>query len=150
MDQISPTWPATPLRVALFEDNRDFADALAALLQRAGLCVIIIEPSPAMLEQYADQEFDLVITDVIMPKMDGLEVIREILQYWPRVPIIAISGGSSKLPSNLALKLSESFGADKILYKPFMAVELFAAIAELIPSFSAPPGRLADCLLAGG
>jgi twitching motility two-component system response regulator PilH len=68
----------------------------------------------------------VVITDIFMPEMDGLEIIRELRRDPCRVAIIAISGGGPNY-----LDAAKKFGADVILAKPFSPPELIAAIETL-------------------
>jgi len=73
---------------------------------------------------------DLMITDIAMPEMDGLETIREIRRYCSEVKIVAISGGGVFEASDY-LKLARLFGADRVLTKPFLIEELVMALTEL-------------------
>ncbi len=71
---------------------------------------------------------DVLITEVLMPIMDGLEVIKAARRSHPDLWIIAISGGGRYLSADVALTFARAFGADRILYKPFVEAELKAAI----------------------
>jgi CheY-like chemotaxis protein len=73
-----------------------------------------------------------VITDVLMPEMDGLEVIRMLRSVKPGCPVVAISGGGKRTSSLTSLRMAESFGADKVLYKPFRRDELASVLKSLI------------------
>ena len=79
-----------------------------------------------------DQRFDLIITDIIMPDIDGFELIDHIGSRYSNTKIIAISGGG-KIASDLYLTVAERIGAALILKKPFSADELLAAIKGVIP-----------------
>lgn len=74
---------------------------------------------------------DLVITDVMMPEMDGLEVVREIRKMHPDLPIVAISGGMHGVQINF-LSLAKKFGACRIFEKPVSLPTLLAAVQELL------------------
>ena len=78
--------------------------------------------------------FDLVITDVAMPKLDGIGLIKSLRQTATKQKILAISGGSPQLPADPALSLSQAFGANAILYKPFTTQELIDAVDDLLVS----------------
>jgi CheY-like chemotaxis protein len=73
---------------------------------------------------------DIVITDLVMPEKDGLEMIRDLRRLHPDVKIIAISGGGRMSAANY-LKIGKAMGADVVLPKPFLNEELRAAIAQL-------------------
>ena len=72
------------------------------------------------------RDIDLLITDIFMPDMDGLELIREAQQKHPSTKILAMSGGGDHY-----LRAAKSFGASYILKKPFENCELTSAIHEV-------------------
>lgn len=74
---------------------------------------------------------DLVITDIIMPEMEGLETIREMKRIKPDLKIIAMSGGG-KVSADSYLKIAGIFGASKSLAKPFTMNEMLLAVQDLI------------------
>jgi DNA-binding response OmpR family regulator len=76
-----------------------------------------------------ERDFDLIITDILMPEMDGLELIRSLHRSHSQLPpILAISGAYEG-----ALKIAERFGAAGILKKPFGPDELFAKVNKILP-----------------
>ena len=75
--------------------------------------------------------FDLVITDIIMPDKEGLEIIAELRKDFPAVKIIAISGGGRLNPEGYLISAS-LLGASKVFKKPFERKDLIEAIIELI------------------
>lgn len=74
---------------------------------------------------------DLIVTDIVMPEKEGLQAIMDIRRDFPKVRIIAMSGGGI-IEAETYLKLAEKLGADRILIKPFRANELLAMVAELL------------------
>jgi CheY-like chemotaxis protein len=79
------------------------------------------------------QPVDVVLTDVLMPEADGLEVVRAVRRDHPGVAVIVMSGGSARLPGADALQLARTLGAHAILPKPFNASDLREAIAGVLP-----------------
>ena len=80
--------------------------------------IVLFEAAPA----------DLVITDIMMPKMDGVETVIEMRRKFPSVKVIAMSGGGQA--KNLEfLEFAEKAGAAHILAKPFSRAELLDAVA---------------------
>ena len=75
--------------------------------------------------------FDLVITDILMPEMDGTEVIIKSKKSHPNLPIIAISAGGHGVSASQALELA-SQKADAVLEKPFSKDELLDKVNELL------------------
>ena len=74
---------------------------------------------------------DLVITDIVMPDMDGLELILEIKRKFPLMKILAVTGGGSTDPS-LRVILAQTFGAQDALYKPFTLNALMQRVNALL------------------
>ena len=79
---------------------------------------------------------DLVITDIMMPEMDGLEILMQLRSTHDSVPVIAISGGMRSLPVNF-LQQAKLFGARYVFEKPVPLEVLCNAVAELLDE--APP-----------
>ena len=112
----------------VIDDEPDVRDLLAEMLEAAGFEVVAPATSSLALKEIAGRRFDVVVTDVLMPDVDGIEVIRAARKANPGCRVVAISGGSDRLPAPVGLRLTEAFGADAVLYKPFARKELLAAI----------------------
>jgi len=78
---------------------------------------------------------DLLITDVIMPEMDGFELIIHVRKTHPKLPILAISAGGRN-NSSMYLNISKTIGADRILGKPFDLQDFIAMVTGLLPPSS--------------
>jgi len=78
---------------------------------------------------FLSEDPDLVITDILMPQTDGIELITRLRKINPDLPIIAISGGG-KCPARLYLSSSKHLGATRTLPKPFRREELLQAVRE--------------------
>jgi DNA-binding NtrC family response regulator len=82
----------------------------------------------------------MVITDILMPDGDGLEVITELKRAQPSVRVIAMSGGGSHLRAAECLKFARGLGAHAVLLKPFNREQLIDVVSQqLIPGGSAKP-----------
>jgi len=79
-----------------------------------------------------EQRPSVVITDIVMPKKDGIETIREIRCVSPNTRIIAISGGHGGPSDMLYLDVAKKLGADAILAKPFRKADLLQTIARVL------------------
>jgi len=88
------------------------------------------------LKLFSDSSPDLVITDLVMPEMEGFEVLAHIRKRQPPVKIIAISGGGRHSAVD-NLRMAGHMGA-KVLSKPFSNDELMAAVSELVACATAP------------
>ncbi len=85
---------------------------------------------------YHDHSFDLVITDVLMPELDGLEVVRMLRRLSTSLPIIAMSGGG-KRDLDFLVEAGE-FGATRTISKPFRLDEFVAMVHDLLDSLPHP------------
>ena len=84
-------------RILLIDDEKDFRDGMKVLLEIYGYEVRIAENGSAGYCLRAETNFDLIITDILMPEMDGLELILKVRSVSPNAKIIAISGGGKGL-----------------------------------------------------
>lgn len=108
-------------RILLIDDDPAVRDTIASILTAAGYGVTTAPGGRAGLDAIDAGGIDLVITDLLMPDMEGLETIRMLRQRAPEVPVIAISGGGSLRPEGGVdyLATAAKFGAAGILRKPF-------------------------------
>ena len=104
---------------------------VSAVLKRAGHEVTEANDGGAGLQLIKSDRFDLVITDMLMPNHDGMEVILFLEQQPYRPRVLAISGGGSQVSSDEAFMLARS-KADATLAKPFDNSELLAAVDKLL------------------
>lgn len=118
-------------RVLLIDDEILVLTTLSSALRDAGYEVIEARNGRLGLAALADESIDIVVTDILMPERDGIEVILEIRMRWPRLKIIAISGGDPNDGYDF-LPMSKRLGADRTLTKPFLPAELTALVAELL------------------
>lgn len=125
------TPPFPPLRVLLVDDDSGIRKLVRRVLVRAGYEVVESVNGMNALQQIQAGRFDLLITDIVMPDMDGLELIRKLRSSHPHVPILAMSGGG-KVPAPVYLRLAEALGAGKVLAKPFEIPTLLEAISFLV------------------
>ena len=119
-------------RIVLIEDNVGLRTILAEHLALAGHTVIEAADGREGLDRFRWVGADLVVTDIVMPETEGMEVLRELRSARPPVPVIAISGGGLGSGKDY-LAMATVLGAAKVLLKPFPSAVLIAAIAELLP-----------------
>lgn len=118
-------------KILLIDDEHMVRELLSQVLTRAGYDVVTAENGSAAygLCQFAD--IDLIITDIIMPEMDGLELIQEMQQRYPKMKIIAMSGGGRCSPQDY-LEISNALGVSATLAKPFANKELLAMVKDVL------------------
>jgi two-component system, NtrC family, nitrogen regulation response regulator NtrX len=115
------------LRILLVDDVEDLLDIISELLEMDGYEVKCATNYYDALAALDEREFDLVITDYCMPKMNGLYLLEMIKDKQPNMPVIIISG-----VMNEEAKISaKRRGVDMILFKPFPYEQLDAAIRKM-------------------
>lgn len=114
-------------RILVIDDHSDFRDTLTAMLQSADHDVQSARNGREALDILASTAYDLLITDVLMPEVDGIELLMAMRKMPSRLPVVAISGGGA-MPASLALSLSTSLGARAVLFKPFYMQELLETV----------------------
>jgi CheY-like chemotaxis protein len=120
-------------RILLIDDDPAVRRTLVTMLVSAGHEVAPYASGKAALAAADRLAFDLVLTDVLMPDMDGLEVMRGFARRVPRPKVIAMTGGSLA-PGIDLLAIASSLGADGVIAKPMRAAELAATIAAVLAS----------------
>jgi CheY-like chemotaxis protein len=121
-------------RILLVEDDDAVRVMLRKMLVSAGYEVEEASNGDVALTAYRRQACDLVITDLVMPAKDGLELIIDLRRLDPVAKIIAMSGGGRSLgPGQLYLESARTFGALRVLSKPFSASALLKAVSDVLP-----------------
>lgn len=120
-------------KILVVDDDPAVRIAISWALRETGHEVMMAGNGKEAIELLKTGELpDLVITDILMPKMDGLELISALQARWPQMEVIAISGGGFFCGSDLFLGLSQKCGAARILEKPISSPELQAAVREVL------------------
>lgn len=115
--------------ILIIDDDRQMRRLLVRILRRASHTVLEAQNGREGIALFRRRRPALVISDIVMPDMEGIETIRELRHADQTVPIIAISGGSK--PS-LYLRAATRLGATTSLEKPFAPAELIRLVAELL------------------
>ena len=116
------------MRIVLIDDQDEARVRLSEMLAEEGHQVIPESCGRRGLRRLRQSRPDVLITEVLMPTMDGLEVIETARRIHPDVWIIAMSGEGTLVSAHTALTLARAFGADRILYRPFPNKDLLDAI----------------------
>jgi two-component system, OmpR family, response regulator RegX3 len=135
-----------PLTVLVVEDEESFVEALVVGLKREGFLVKVATDGAEALEMFDHVRPDLVLLDVWLPRMSGIDVCREI-RTRSRVPIIMVTAKSSEIDTVVGLEV----GADDYVTKPYRLRELVARMRAVLRR-SPPPGDellTADALEVG-
>lgn len=114
----------------LAEDNTELREMLVMVLEQAGHDVTAAENGKQALKLMPTKPFDLLVTDIVMPDQDGLEMVMQLRKTRPDLPVIAMSGDDPRYAS-LYLSMASKLGAIRTLHKPFEIGKLLAAIDEI-------------------
>ena len=117
-----------PSRVLLVEDDPHLAKGLLFNLEREGYEVFLVDNGLSALAQLREKDFDLIILDLMLPKMGGLEVARTIRETNTRFPILMLTAKSSRKDREIGLEA----GADDYLTKPFHLPELLLRVKGIL------------------
>jgi DNA-binding NtrC family response regulator len=115
----------------IIEDDHHILLMIKRMLEPLGYEIKLASDGNEGLEMFHKFEVDLVITDIIMPEKEGLEIIREMRRERPNLQIIAMSGGG-KISADNYLETAKIFGAAKILEKPFSRTQMVSAVQHLL------------------
>ena len=127
--------------ILVIDDEPDVRDAVKRVLDRAGYSVRTTDSGVDALAELERIRTDVVITDIIMPKIDGVQLIESIRKLFPAVRIIAISGGGNfgisayqptAITTTAYLASAELAGAHMGLTKPFESNDLIQAIERVL------------------
>lgn len=128
-------------KIIVIDDDEAMRDVLVEILEREDFEVSVASNGDEGLQLLREGGADLVITDVIMPRKNGINTAHEIRKEFPDTRIIVISGGGNITPmeyepaaitTTAYLALASVTGADVTLTKPFERKELLNAVKELI------------------
>jgi DNA-binding response OmpR family regulator len=127
--------------VLVIDDEQDVRDSIRQVLRRVGFDVTTAENGEAGIQAFYDRPPDVVIVDIIMPRSNGVEVIRKIRETYPGARIVAITGGGNfgpfgykpgTLVTEAYLASATESGADAVMTKPFHRTDLITLVRSLV------------------
>ena len=119
-------------RILIIDDDDQFRTMLRKMLEKAGYNDIEEAGNGSIgMKLFRQNPFDVVITDIIMPDKEGIEMITELRRDYPQIKIIAMSGGGRVGPHGY-LEMAKYLGAGRTLTKPFKQSDLIDAVQELL------------------
>ena len=116
--------------VLLSEDNEAVRFALALALKKAGFDVSEAKNGNEVMDNDGLDDIDVVVADILMPEKDGIELLMELRERAPDLPVIAISGGG-RISSLYYLETASAMGAVAVFNKPFNEKLLIEKIESL-------------------
>lgn len=127
------TAPTSALSILVADDEQGILDLVQHWLRNAGHAVTCVSNGEQAARMLKVQRFHLVITDIVMPDVDGFELIGMFKKLQPGTPIVAISGGSKYLQGADCLKMARGLGAHAAVMKPFNWEQLRSGIESVLP-----------------
>ncbi|MBF0426232.1 MAG: response regulator [Magnetococcales bacterium] len=121
-------------RILALDDDPVMRQLLATILQGGGHEVHLAPDGRTGMELFRALRPDVVITDLLMPGLDGIGVIRELQTLEPSLRIIALSGGGRVLTAETSLDVAKRLGACIMVAKPFTSQEILDAVAAALPA----------------
>lgn len=120
-------------RILIIDDDQRLLDALAFELEDQGFDVTTQQTGKNCLRTIEEHDIGLILSDIFMPEVEGIEVLTALRRARPELPIFLMSGGSriSKMNNDTIFEQAQLLGAKKIFKKPFDVKELVVAIHEL-------------------
>ena len=118
--------------VLLAEDLQDLQALMAMWLEEAGHRVTRASSGREVIDHATRSDFDLLVTDILMPDGDGVKLIEELKKIQPATHILAISGGGRFVDGNNCLKIAHGLGADAAVMKPFKRDQFLAAVDQAL------------------
>jgi len=118
-------------RILIIDDEVQIREMLGQMLTREGYDVMNAANGKEGMKICREHSIDLIITDIIMPEKDGIEMILELKHDFPNLKIIAISGGGRLGPDGY-LEMAKKLGAHRTFFKPFNRREILDAVLELL------------------
>jgi CheY-like chemotaxis protein len=130
--QTNPTvTTAAGLDVLFVDDDQDIADLMTEYLRRCGYKAESATNGQTALKKLRGREVAVLVTDILMPELDGYELIMKLKQRPQRPTIIAASGNASSIGMDF-LKSARQLGADRVLPKPYLPTTLLAQVREIL------------------
>ena len=125
-------------RILLVDDAPRVRESIKDALETAGFEVDEAPDGKEAIELLNERSYSLLITDLWMPEVDGLDLMKHQRKINPNMPVIAITGGAVGLePPNFSITLAQNWGADAVLDKPFDNDDLVDIVKDLIIRYAA-------------
>ena len=114
--------------ILIVEDDKNIARLIKEIVERKGYTAAITTDGDEAFKVFCNIKFDLIITDLKMPKVDGMTFIQQVREKNKKVPIIIVTGYGSEKNRTMA----ESYGVFKILSKPCSIMNITIAIEQAL------------------
>jgi len=120
------------VKILIVDDEPFVRDMMTAMIKPAGYDVVEAVNGAEAFNVCKKEVVDLIITDIVMPEKNGIDLIMNVKKEYPDIPIIAVSGGGGITGRYDYLEIAKLVGANNILKKPFEIDELRSAVSNAI------------------
>ncbi len=120
-------------RILVVDDEPDICDLLREILSLAGYDVLVAPDGDSAMTLLRKQPVELILTDIFMPGKEGIETIMELRRDFPRVKIVAMSGGGRTGQLHY-LRDAVQLGAVRTIFKPFGEEDVLRVVQEALAS----------------
>ena len=131
-------------RILIVEDEVSFSDPLSYVLRKEGYDVVVAETGPDGLAEFDKNGADLVLLDLMLPGLSGIDVCRTLRQR-SSVPVIMLTAKDSEIDKVVGLEI----GADDYVTKPYSSRELLARVKAVLRRLAEPENLLPSTIEAG-
>ena len=114
------------IRILLAEDDQVMREYLSRALEKSGYAVTAVDRGTAALPLVEQEEFDLLLTDIVMPEMDGIELAQKASELRPKLRVMFITGFAA-----VTLKAGKSMPQARVLSKPFHLRDLVLEVDRM-------------------
>jgi CheY-like chemotaxis protein len=118
--------------ILIVEDEDLLREGVQEVLEMNDYVVIGAADGVEALQWLSETQVDLVVTDLVMPNMDGVDFVAKLRERYADLPVIVVSGSSHSVIARYGLKSIEIPGANASISKPFKSKDLLAKIQELL------------------
>jgi CheY-like chemotaxis protein len=118
--------------ILLVEDSPEVSMTVREILETAGHTIEDAVSGKEAIKLLQASKFDAIVSDIWMPGMDGIALLKEIRGAGNEIPVVVISGGAPNAPLTYTAPLAATFGANVVVYKPFETSELLKAIDTVL------------------
>lgn len=120
-------------KILVVDDELEFREMLEILFKREGHQVeLLTDGSDLVNGKIPLADIDLILVDIFMPEVEGMQILRYLQTHWPGKKIIAMSGGGRDMGASFFLTLALNLGAAYAFEKPFALEELMLAVNSLL------------------
>lgn len=129
---MNPLQSQSTSTVLLVEDEVLLREGVQEMLEAHGFDVLVAGDGLEALELLQQTPVSVVVTDLVMPNMNGVDFISQVQQQFPQLPVIVASGSPGSVMTRLGIETIQVAGAIASIMKPFKGVELVALIKQVL------------------